>query len=59
MNVCKDSSPPVSAGDTFKDLPQMPKTVDSSKPYIYIYIYKSFVVYIHTYDKVSLINYAQ
>jgi hypothetical protein len=28
------SSPPVSAGDTFQDLPQMPETVDSSEPYI-------------------------
>jgi hypothetical protein len=28
------SSPPVSAGDTFQDLPRMPETADSSEPYI-------------------------
>jgi hypothetical protein len=30
------SIPPVSAGDTFQDLPRMPETADSSEPYIYI-----------------------
>jgi hypothetical protein len=29
------SSPPVSAGDTFQDLPRMPETADSSETYIY------------------------
>jgi hypothetical protein len=28
------SSPPVSTGDTFQDLPRMSETADSSKPYI-------------------------
>jgi hypothetical protein len=28
------SSPPVSAGDTFQDLPRMPETANSSEPYI-------------------------
>jgi hypothetical protein len=28
------SPPPVSAGDTFQDLPRMPETADSSEPYI-------------------------
>jgi hypothetical protein len=31
----KYSSPPVSVGDTFQDLPRMPETADSSEPYIY------------------------
>ena len=39
--------PPVSAGDTFQDLPQMPETAIVANP-----IYKSFFIYIHTYDKV-------
>jgi hypothetical protein len=36
---CRYSSPPVSAGDTFQDLPRMPETADSKETYIYIYIY--------------------
>jgi hypothetical protein len=34
INSVEYSSPPVSVGDTFQDLPQMPETTDSSKPYI-------------------------
>lgn len=30
------SSPPISAGDTFQNLPRMPETADSSEPYIQV-----------------------
>jgi uncharacterized membrane protein YhdT len=51
-SVTNYSIPPISAGDTFQDLPRMPETADSSEPYIYIYIYIYISRFSFTYDKV-------